>query len=95
MPAVPAAPRLHEATEPILDIPIDLLERYLGITKAEVIAPANQKPVDGADHFLHRLLYPSYGHIMYPAARPFSGSLQRPQCSGTALDHADCGQSET
>lgn len=46
----PVAPRRQKTTEPTLDVPVDLLERYPRVSKAEVTSPAYQQAIDAAYH---------------------------------------------
>ena len=46
----PVAPRRQKTTEPTLDVPVDLLERYPWVSKAEVASPTYQQAIDTAYH---------------------------------------------
>jgi len=77
MPTMPVAPRPHKTTKPGLHVPVNLFERYPRVSKAEVIAPTNQKPVDIANYLFYRQLYPADCQLMYSASRPFQALGRR------------------
>ena len=70
LPTTPLAPRPEKATQPSLHVPVHLFEGHAGISKAKVIPPAKQIPIQLADYVGKRLLHPPLGHL--PQSVPHS-----------------------
>ena len=69
----PVAPRLHESTEPVVDKPVDVLERNPRVPKLKVLAPARQESVHPLDDLLQRRLHLPQRQRPQPFPRPVHG----------------------
>lgn len=80
----PLAPRPHETTKPVLQVPIDLFKGHAGVSKTKIVAPSGQKPIGIFNHLRQRSGYPSLGQRLYSGTRPLQALLRRRHIQVTA-----------